>query len=231
MLSYLRTDLSVRLEVALDLVQKMSQLDEMDRKILDVAQQEFMRKGYYRASVDEMADLLGIGKGTIYRHFGSKALLFAAVLIDLFQKATKGIEEVLEVKDSLEAFDLFCDKIVKSAHEGHFMKQSFSTEEMGIFMREMKSKEDFRQIGSAMVKMRTAMSGVLVRILESGRKTKVFAGAWSPVVTAEIILRILTNAGNLTACSDNGIPGMHQTHPDINDTKKFIIRSITDENK
>jgi hypothetical protein len=102
---------------------------------------------------------------------------------------------------------------------------------MGIFMREMKSQEDFKQIGEAMTRMRLSMSRVLVSILESGRKAKVFKGNWASEVTAEIILRILTCAVHVPSASSAGMAGMCGMNPDINEMKKFIIRSITDENK
>jgi AcrR family transcriptional regulator len=54
---------------------------ELNReRILAVARSVFLRKGYYAASIDEMAEEAGFSKGVIYSQFGSKADLFFALL-------------------------------------------------------------------------------------------------------------------------------------------------------
>lgn len=48
--------------------------------ILDAAQQVFTDKGYYDASIDEIAARAGIAKGTVYLHFASKEDLLIALV-------------------------------------------------------------------------------------------------------------------------------------------------------
>jgi TetR/AcrR family transcriptional repressor of mexJK operon len=48
--------------------------------ILKAATEVFLREGYARASVDSIADLAGVGKQTVYGHFGDKEHLFLAVV-------------------------------------------------------------------------------------------------------------------------------------------------------
>lgn len=48
--------------------------------IIDAAARVFVREGYDPASVDEIAELAGVSKPTIYAHFQSKANLFVRVL-------------------------------------------------------------------------------------------------------------------------------------------------------
>src|SRR5579875_1475421 len=48
--------------------------------ILDAATGVFLREGYTRASVDAIAEAAGVGKQTVYGHFGDKERLFLAVL-------------------------------------------------------------------------------------------------------------------------------------------------------
>lgn len=57
-------------------------MPEEQRKvmILDAALEAFAAYGYETCNVDAIAELAGIGKGTIYRHFPSKLELFAAVV-------------------------------------------------------------------------------------------------------------------------------------------------------
>lgn len=50
--------------------------------ILAAATDVFLREGYARASVDAIAAAAGVGKQTIYGHFGDKERLFLAVVED-----------------------------------------------------------------------------------------------------------------------------------------------------
>jgi len=45
-------------------------------KILDAALEVFSEKGFHSATVDEIAERAGLGKGTVYRHFANKETLF-----------------------------------------------------------------------------------------------------------------------------------------------------------
>lgn len=50
------------------------------RAILEGAQDVFLRDGFAAASMDEVARVAGVGKMTVYRHFGSKDALFRDML-------------------------------------------------------------------------------------------------------------------------------------------------------
>ena len=62
---------------------------------LDAAMELFWRKGYEAASMRELLDAMGIGRGSFYDTFGDKHALFLAAL-DRFQEVrTSWVEEVL----------------------------------------------------------------------------------------------------------------------------------------
>ncbi|RRJ84757.1 TetR/AcrR family transcriptional regulator [Aestuariirhabdus litorea] len=74
-----------------------------EQEILDVALDLFLRKGEENVTVELIAEEVGIGKGTIYKHFRSKAEIYLRMMIDyereladLFQS-----QEVTRDKDSL----------------------------------------------------------------------------------------------------------------------------------
>jgi AcrR family transcriptional regulator len=50
------------------------------RRILEASKQVFFRDGFMETNLDEIAELAGIAKGTIYRYFDNKAQLYVAVL-------------------------------------------------------------------------------------------------------------------------------------------------------
>jgi TetR/AcrR family transcriptional regulator, fatty acid metabolism regulator protein len=57
---------------------KEKQRQERANLILQAAEDVFMEKGYYDASMDEIAARVGIAKGTVYLHFpGKQELVFA----------------------------------------------------------------------------------------------------------------------------------------------------------
>jgi len=86
-------------------------------QILDAAARLFAQRGYDQANTQELADRLGVGKGTIYRYFPSKRELFLAAvdrgmqrLRDYVDAAMEGIEDPFQrvavaTRAYLEFFD------------------------------------------------------------------------------------------------------------------------------
>src|SRR5687768_10021882 len=54
--------------------------EESRARLLDAAAEVVARRGYERASIDEIAQAAGLSKGTLYWNFSSKAELFQALL-------------------------------------------------------------------------------------------------------------------------------------------------------
>lgn len=67
------------------------------RRILDAATRLFIQHGYRRASVDEVARLAGMAKGTVYLYFPSKADLLVHALL---AERTASLERFRPVFDS-----------------------------------------------------------------------------------------------------------------------------------
>jgi len=53
------------------------------QRLLDTAADQFARVGFDRANIDAIALRAGVGKGTVYLYFESKATLFRAVLVQV----------------------------------------------------------------------------------------------------------------------------------------------------
>jgi AcrR family transcriptional regulator len=60
----------------------------VDERILDAAGKVFLERGFSGASVDEIAEVAGAGKPTIYARFPSKEALFTAVMERLVRRNT-----------------------------------------------------------------------------------------------------------------------------------------------
>jgi AcrR family transcriptional regulator len=72
-------------------------------RILDVAEDVFGAGGE-SASTEEVARLAGVGIGTVFRHFPTKAALLEAVLVRRFDRLARHAEELLGAADPGEAF-------------------------------------------------------------------------------------------------------------------------------
>ena len=65
-----------------DAVGRQQKKAESRRRILDSAKDIFFRDGFMAANLDEVAEKASVAKGTLYRHFESKADLYVAVLAE-----------------------------------------------------------------------------------------------------------------------------------------------------
>lgn len=92
--------------------------DPRAAKILATAVDIFAREGFAQTDVQKIADAVGVGKGTIYRHFGSKEALFLAAarfarnqVLDEADAAAAGHECPLEgLRSSITSIIAFFDK-------------------------------------------------------------------------------------------------------------------------
>ena len=71
-------------------------MDEDKNKILNYAHQKFMKGGFYKVSMDELASDLGMSKKTIYKYFPSKERLVEEVSIRLRENVRSKIEDIIE---------------------------------------------------------------------------------------------------------------------------------------
>lgn len=69
-----------------------TRIAEKRATILDAARRHFLRDGYAATAIEAVAQDAGVSKMTLYRHFGTKEALFAALVRDL--------ADMLEMPDS-----------------------------------------------------------------------------------------------------------------------------------
>lgn len=92
------------------MVQKIEQivngLDEKDRKIILHARSEFAKYGFYNANMDRIAMAAGFGKGTLYRRFINKQVLFFVTIQSGQRELAQRLEQFdadLPLKQHIEA--------------------------------------------------------------------------------------------------------------------------------
>jgi AcrR family transcriptional regulator len=64
-------------------------VERREAEIIHVARRVFARHGYRRTQIDKVAEALKVGKGTVYRYFGSKKKLFLAVANDAVREVSE----------------------------------------------------------------------------------------------------------------------------------------------
>ena len=110
---------------------------EREQQILDTALAIFAQKGYGDTRIGDIANAMGIAKGTIYLYFESKDALFEAVFLRMFDVMTDPLAEVAADPDLLPG-----DKLVAIARQSlaamaaeteflYLMMQAISTPEVG----------------------------------------------------------------------------------------------------
>jgi TetR/AcrR family transcriptional regulator len=72
-------------------------------KIIDVAMRHFAEQGYHAARVGDMATELGIAKGSIFQHFGSKDGLF----FEVYKKAVRSFSRYLDAPTEVRVLGFF----------------------------------------------------------------------------------------------------------------------------
>jgi AcrR family transcriptional regulator len=77
---------------------------EVRRRILEAAKEIFFRDGFMDANLDEIAELAGVAKGTLYRYFDNKAQIYLAVLSRKARRFEKKLQDALDPHaDPIEA--------------------------------------------------------------------------------------------------------------------------------
>ncbi len=69
--------------------------DNTEQKILDAAQQVFIRKGMEGSRMQEIADEAGINKALVHYYFRNKQKLFEAIFNTVFKKAFPSIKAMI----------------------------------------------------------------------------------------------------------------------------------------
>ena len=90
-------------------------------RIVDCAMRHFAENGYQGARVDDVAGELGIAKGSIFQHFGSKAGLF----LEVFKTAARSLPAWLEAPPEVVEQGFFASVRYWLEHTGHLVAEDW----------------------------------------------------------------------------------------------------------
>jgi len=122
--------------------EKSQLAEKRHREILDAARHIFAEKGYRVTTIDDIANYLTVGKGTIYRYFANKEALFIAVFEDgmeqLMTTMYSHIEAVVNPADKIRCaigtFFEFFDENPELVEIGMQVRSEFKDEHKRVFM-------------------------------------------------------------------------------------------------
>ncbi len=98
--------------------QKSPQKTETKQKILTTARQLFLERDYDAVTMDDIAMMTGVSKGTVFYHFRSKEVLAVEVIETSFNDLLKKVTQDLESHSSpRERFLLFVRELVRAARD------------------------------------------------------------------------------------------------------------------
>ncbi|MDD3839816.1 MAG: TetR/AcrR family transcriptional regulator [Clostridia bacterium] len=135
--------------------------------ILNAATKTFSKKGFYNASISDIAETAEVGKGTIYEYFKSKEELFVEVVKCNFAKCFDLIESEIGIKSDFEGkIDAFVninskliDKNMKIAHIMRLRNE-------GIYLK----SETKERLSSIISQYRKQLISIIIDIFRMGQK-------------------------------------------------------------
>jgi len=140
--------------------------------LIDAADEVFRHFGFKKASIEDIAKIAGVGKGSVYLHFESKEALFEAVLRQILSRGAQGLEATVEAATSplgkLRAF--VEERMAQGAEIFRFGFNGLQGDASAL-----SSLAEFAGVGKkVMIEFRDKELALLGRILDEGRTTGVF---------------------------------------------------------
>ncbi len=150
-------------------------------RILKSAADLFAEKPFDAVLVDDVAAAAGVGKGSVYRQFGSKEELYAAVVIDGFVELQKQIRRALANSKSVR------DRI--TAVVRHTVGFFWGRRQFFLLLRDPKALQPQRE--QQYRAQRQELSRLVVDILNDGVKSREVPRSLDTRVAAEALLGML----------------------------------------
>lgn len=149
------------------------------RSIMEAALLVLTEKGYHLATIDEIAERAGVGKGTIYLYFESKAALVGELIDTATRMHLKEMEEAIDrAKDAREKI------LILAGAEYDFVQRNAPLVRILASGETMGLAPEFR---AQMQSVREGYVKLIERVIREGQREGVFSTSISPVLAATII--------------------------------------------
>ncbi len=149
-------------------------------QILDAAMDVFSRLGFHKARMDDIVQVSGLSKGTIYWYFKSKDAVIAAILDRIFSREHRALKDVLSGEGPVS--DRLLNLVRQSAR--HTQSLKFSVPLMFEFYALAARHE---QVHSAMQRYYATYRSDLAQLIQEG----VDSGEFTAVAADKVALSII----------------------------------------
>lgn len=132
--------------------------------ILEAAQGVFAERGFHEATVEEIAERAGIGKGTVYLYFESKKDLLVSLVVqklsELEERVATGIDGLDRPNDVLRRLvDVFVDFHVRNRDFLTFLLGNLGSLGEGLEQRTREVRERLAERVSAVLQQHGRLTG------------------------------------------------------------------------
>jgi len=140
-------------------------------KILDAAERLFAKRGYAGVGLSEVADVVGLGKSSLFHHFGSKAQLYAAVSARILRRIEEHlVRSLARGGDPVARLERWLDELIdllaaNPTYARVLLRSLFEDDELpGDLPEELDAQRAVEDVlGSVAALMREGMSAGLFR--------------------------------------------------------------------
>lgn len=130
-------------QVENEIAKKLATLNDVEEKILNTALKYFETQGYYQTNVEDVAKEIGIGKGTIYRHFGDKFHLLCYTLAFAVNNQYEELKQTLEIEDSYAALNTYITETLRISKSFVNVRKTSTMEIAHIYMKKLSINNNF----------------------------------------------------------------------------------------
>ncbi|MEJ2442277.1 MAG: TetR/AcrR family transcriptional regulator [Exilibacterium sp.] len=162
--------------------QKVQKFREREQNILDAALKLLIEHGEEKVTVEQIADYVDIGKGTIYKHFTSKVEIYLRLLFDYERSLAEKLKEAIAAAEqgdyAAPARAYFESRMSNPQKDLLFQR----LEEKIIALNQAPEKiEELHQLRNS---IQTSLNNVFSRRIEEGRLKRVppyyiYAAYWA----------------------------------------------------
>lgn len=157
--------------------------------VFETAAGVFARNGYHETTVDEIAQAIGVAKGTIYYHFKNKEELYLA----LIREGSNLLEE--QLRQAVDGATTPVDKI-KNIIKSQLRFYEKEKDIVFLFLKELCGARLRREILAGML---SGCLGIIRRVIEEGIKDGVFRNVDPEIATSSLFGMITISAFHYTS--------------------------------
>jgi len=149
-----------------------------EAEILDAAARLFKEKGFHATSMQDIADAVGMQKGSLYYHIASKEELLFRISHDAINAIIARLEEIAQAP-------LSPTEKLRQAIENHVLTLCDRLDLLAVFLKESKTLTAEQQ--AQILERRKRYEELFEGILEEGIAAGEFRAVDVPVVTAGLL--------------------------------------------